>query len=31
MTDNTPALIAHIDDAGRYTFANALGGKVFGV
>lgn len=31
VTDNTPALIAHIDDAERYTFANALSGKVFGV
>ncbi len=31
VTDNTPALIAHIDADERYTFANALSARLFGV
>ena len=30
ITDNIPALIAHVDKDQRYTFANAYMGKVFG-
>lgn len=31
VTDNIPALIARVDQAQRYTFANAFMGRVFGV
>ena len=31
ITDNIPALIAHIDKDQRYLFANALIGKIFGI
>ncbi len=30
ITDNTPALIAHMDQHRRYTFANAQYGRIFG-
>jgi diguanylate cyclase (GGDEF)-like protein/PAS domain S-box-containing protein len=30
ITDNMPALIAHMDEQGRYTFANAQYGRIFG-
>lgn len=31
VTDNIPALIAHIDSEQRYTFVNAFMGRVFGI
>ncbi|MDX2219721.1 MAG: GGDEF domain-containing protein [Burkholderiales bacterium] len=31
VTDNIPALIAHVDAAQRYTFANRFMGRVFGI
>lgn len=31
VTDNIPALIAHIDSSERYLFANAFIGRIFGV
>ncbi|WP_460457802.1 diguanylate cyclase domain-containing protein [Arenimonas alkanexedens] len=30
ITDNVPAMIAHVDQQERYTFANAVGDKLFG-